>query len=159
MLRKIRQTLAVLFFTAITLLFLDFTGTVHWWLGWTTKIQFLASGAGSECRGDSPACGIDVPLWAHLLLCYLSVGGNAGHCVSDKRNAKEKEIPFLLFTRKESVALWCARSVRPCNSRGNRLISRLTVTIQLIRTHRAEPFCPNLPRGEQRTGLSGGTCG
>ena len=41
MLRKIRQTLAVLFFTAITLLFLDFTGTVHWWLGWTTKIQFL----------------------------------------------------------------------------------------------------------------------
>lgn len=41
MLRKIRQTLAVLFFTAITLLFLDFTGTVHWWLGWMAKIQFL----------------------------------------------------------------------------------------------------------------------
>lgn len=41
MLRKIRLTLAVLFFTAVTLLFLDFTGTLHAWLGWTAKIQFL----------------------------------------------------------------------------------------------------------------------
>lgn len=41
MLRKIRLTLAVLFFTAVTALFLDFTGTLHAWLGWTAKIQFL----------------------------------------------------------------------------------------------------------------------
>lgn len=41
MLRKIRLTLAVLFFLAVTLLFLDFTGTVHAWLGWTARIQFL----------------------------------------------------------------------------------------------------------------------
>lgn len=41
MLRKIRLTLAVLFFAAVTLLFLDFTGTLHTWLGWTAKIQFL----------------------------------------------------------------------------------------------------------------------
>lgn len=41
MLRKIRLTLAVLFLVAVTLLFLDFTGTVHAWLGWTAKIQFL----------------------------------------------------------------------------------------------------------------------
>lgn len=41
MLRKIRQTLAILFLAAITLLFLDFTGTVHVWLGWMAKIQFL----------------------------------------------------------------------------------------------------------------------
>ena len=41
MLRKIRLTLAVLFFVGITLLFLDFTGTVHAWLGWMAKIQFL----------------------------------------------------------------------------------------------------------------------
>ena len=40
-LRKIRSTLAVLFFVAITALFLDFTGTIHAWLGWTAKIQFL----------------------------------------------------------------------------------------------------------------------
>ena len=41
MLKKIRRILAVLSFVAITLLFLDFTGTLHHWLGWMAKIQFL----------------------------------------------------------------------------------------------------------------------
>lgn len=41
MLKKIRLTLALLFFVAVTALFLDFTGTIHAWLGWTAKIQFL----------------------------------------------------------------------------------------------------------------------
>lgn len=41
MLRKSRITLAIIFFVCITLLFLDFTGTVHTWLGWMAKIQFL----------------------------------------------------------------------------------------------------------------------
>ena len=35
------MTLAVLFFVAVTALFLDFTGTIHEWLGWTAKVQFL----------------------------------------------------------------------------------------------------------------------
>ena len=41
MLRKIRTILAAVVFVLITLLFLDFTGTVHCWLGWLAKIQFL----------------------------------------------------------------------------------------------------------------------
>lgn len=41
MLRKIRIVLAAIFFLGITLLFLDFTGTIHAWLGWMAKIQFL----------------------------------------------------------------------------------------------------------------------
>lgn len=41
MLRKIRITLALIFFVGITLLFLDFTGAVHAWLGWMAKVQFL----------------------------------------------------------------------------------------------------------------------
>lgn len=41
MLRKIRLTLAMLFFVLTTLLFLDFTGTVHAWFGWMARIQFL----------------------------------------------------------------------------------------------------------------------
>ena len=41
MLRKIRIALAILFFVPITLLFLDFTGTIHAWFGWMAKIQFL----------------------------------------------------------------------------------------------------------------------
>lgn len=40
-LRSLRIILAVIFFLSITLLFLDFTGTVHKWLGWMAKIQFL----------------------------------------------------------------------------------------------------------------------
>lgn len=41
MLRKIRITLAVVCFALITLLFLDFTGTLHGWFGWLAKVQFL----------------------------------------------------------------------------------------------------------------------
>ena len=38
---KIRKILAGIFFVGITLLFLDFTGTIHAWFGWMAKIQFL----------------------------------------------------------------------------------------------------------------------
>lgn len=41
MLRKIRLTFALFFFLGTTLLFLDFTGTIHAWLGWMAKIQLL----------------------------------------------------------------------------------------------------------------------
>lgn len=41
MLRKIRITLATFFFVVVTLLFLDFTGTIHCYMGWMAKIQFL----------------------------------------------------------------------------------------------------------------------
>ncbi|MCC8188692.1 MAG: 4Fe-4S binding protein [Bacteroides sp.] len=41
MLRKIRITAAVICFTCVTLLFLDFTGTLHQWFGWSAKTQFF----------------------------------------------------------------------------------------------------------------------
>ena len=41
MLKKIRRLLAVLCFVAVTLLFLDFTGALHHWLGWAAKVQFF----------------------------------------------------------------------------------------------------------------------
>ena len=41
MLRKIRIILASVFFIGVTLLFLDFTGAAHAWLGWMAKVQFL----------------------------------------------------------------------------------------------------------------------
>ncbi len=41
MLRKIRILLGGLFFVAVTLLFLDFTGVLHLYLGWLAKIQLL----------------------------------------------------------------------------------------------------------------------
>lgn len=41
MLRKIRRTLALVFLIFATLLFLDFTGTIHAWFGWIARIQFM----------------------------------------------------------------------------------------------------------------------
>lgn len=41
MLQNIRRTLAVIIFVGITLLFLDFTGTLHACLGWLAKIQLV----------------------------------------------------------------------------------------------------------------------
>ena len=41
MLRKIRSVCALIFFILITVLFLDFTGALHAYLGWMAKVQFL----------------------------------------------------------------------------------------------------------------------
>lgn len=41
MLRKVRLTLGMLCLVFVTLLFVDFTGVLHAWLGWMAKIQFL----------------------------------------------------------------------------------------------------------------------
>ncbi|MCD8298032.1 MAG: 4Fe-4S dicluster domain-containing protein [Prevotella sp.] len=41
MLKKIRIILATIVFIMVTLLFLDFTDTLHHWFGWVAKIQFL----------------------------------------------------------------------------------------------------------------------
>jgi polyferredoxin len=41
MLRKIRTLLAAVMMTGLTLTFLDFTGTLHAWLSWMAKVQFL----------------------------------------------------------------------------------------------------------------------
>ena len=41
MLRKIRLTLAIIFYVCITLMFLDFTGVTHSYFSWMAKLQFL----------------------------------------------------------------------------------------------------------------------
>ena len=41
MLRKIRILLASAMFIAVTLLFLDFTGTLHHWFSWIPKLQLV----------------------------------------------------------------------------------------------------------------------
>ena len=40
-LKLVRRVFAAFFFISITLLFLDFTGTIHSFLSWTAKIQFI----------------------------------------------------------------------------------------------------------------------
>jgi len=40
-LQRIRRVLAAIFFLGVTLMFLDFTGTLHQFLAWMAKVQFL----------------------------------------------------------------------------------------------------------------------
>ncbi len=41
MLKTIRRTIAAIFFALVTLLFLDFTGCAHKWLGWMAEVQLI----------------------------------------------------------------------------------------------------------------------
>lgn len=41
MLKKLRVIIAAIVFVLITLLFLDFTGTLHKWFGWLADVQFI----------------------------------------------------------------------------------------------------------------------
>ena len=60
MLRKLRIAAAVVCFALVTLLFLDFTGTLHAWFGWLARIQFLpallAVNVGVVAALVSPRC-------------------------------------------------------------------------------------------------------
>ena len=41
MIKRTRRILAAAMFVCVTLLFLDFTGSLHAWLGWVAKVQFV----------------------------------------------------------------------------------------------------------------------
>ena len=63
MLRTIRIISAILFFALTTFLFLDFTGSIHLWLGWMAKIQLMPA-----------LLAINVGVVALLLLLTLAFG-------------------------------------------------------------------------------------
>mgnify|MGYP000004759142 CR=1 FL=1 len=97
MLRKIRLTCGIICLTLITLLFLDFTGTLHSWFGWLAKIQFLpavlALNVGVVVLFNHP----DRSIRPNLLLGDLSVGG-ISRCSSLDWQKAEK-VTLLLFSR------------------------------------------------------------
>jgi len=96
MLRTIRLTTAIVCFTLITLLFLDFTGTLHTWFGWLAKIQFL------------PAL-LALNIGVVLFLVVLTFLFGRIYCFVGIRQTKEKPVP--LFTSNEMVAVWRFRSI------------------------------------------------
>ena len=101
MLRTIRLTLAIVFFALITLLFLDFSGTLHGYMGWMAKIQFL------------PAL-LALNVGVVLLLVVLTLLFGRVYCsvicplgvfhFPVCRQTEEK--PFPLFPRTKMAALW-----------------------------------------------------
>lgn len=68
MLRKIRIFAATFCFVLITLLFLDFTGTIHAWFGWIGKDTVLACVVGFECRCCGRVDNLDSFIGACILL-------------------------------------------------------------------------------------------
>lgn len=96
MLRKIRLTLAIIFFGLITLLFLDFTGTLHAWLSWMATIQFLPAVLALHF--------VAVAVWVVItlvfgriycsIICPLGVMQDVVSWISGRRNKKRKRLRF-----------------------------------------------------------------
>lgn len=87
MLRKIRITLAIVFFALVSMLFLDFTGTIHAWFGWMAKIQFFPAVMALNAGVIIAVLVLTLLLGACLLLRNLSSRCVSGHCVVGEREA------------------------------------------------------------------------
>ena len=127
MLRTIRLTAAIVCFTLITLLFLDFTGTLHTWFGWLAKIQFLPAVL---------ALNIGVVLFLIVLtllfgriycsvICPLGVFQDAVSWFS----GKQKKNRF----RYSPALKWCIGCIHPCLGCRTECFCRSTGTLQCIR--------------------------
>ncbi len=96
MLRKIRLSLAIIFFGLVTLLFLDFTGTLHGWLSWMASIQFLPALLALHF--------VVVAAWVAITLvfgriycsviCPLGVMQDVVSWLSGRRNKRRKRLRF-----------------------------------------------------------------
>ena len=96
MLRKIRIVAAALFFALITLLFLDFTGAAHAWLGWMAKIQFLPAVLALNL-GVIIALVILTLLFGRVycsVICPLGVFQDIVSWISGKRKGKKNRFGF-----------------------------------------------------------------
>lgn len=127
MLRKIRIAAAAFFFVLTTLLFLDFTGTLHAWFGWMAKIQFLARPAGPECRRRGVPGDPDAFFSAACTVRSSAAGGDAGHRFVGLREAQKAPEPLRVLPRPHLAAPGDARRVRRCDAgRVSVRCSRLT---------------------------------
>lgn len=103
MLRKIRLTLAIIFFGLITLLFLDFTGTLHAWLSWMATIQFLPAVLALHL--------VAVAIWIVItllfgriycsIICPLGVMQDVVSWMSGRRNKRRKRLRFTYSPAKQ----------------------------------------------------------
>ena len=158
MLRTIRLTLAIIFFALVTLLFLDFTGTLHGWMGWMAKIQFLPALLALNVGGIA-ACCIDLAVRTRLLFRYLSARRISGCHFPVCGQTEEKPLPLL--SRKEMAALWDAGIVcRHPHCGGTLSYGRFAArAVQLLWAYRFQSFRSRLPVGQQSAGIPGGTGG
>ena len=135
MLRTIRLTLAIVFFALVTLLFLDFTGTLHGWMGWMAKIQFL------------PAL-LALNVGVVLLLVVLTLLFGRVYC--------SVICPLGVF--QDVISRFAGKRHPHCG--GTFSCGRFAArTVQLLWAYRFQSFRSRLPVGQQSAGIPGGTGG
>lgn len=140
MLRTIRLTTALICFTLVTLLFLDFTGTLHAWFGWLAKVQFLpAVLALNLWRGTVSHC-IDLDFRSGLLLCNLPSRHIPGCCFMACGETEEK--PFPLFPRLVLVKIRSHGDIYPCHDQRVRSMGGIDRTLQRLRRIASNLFAP-----------------
>lgn len=145
MLRKIRIAAAAFFFVLTTLLFLDFTGTLHAWFGWMAKIQFPCPALLALNVGVVAFLVILTLLFGlRVLFGHLPAGGDAGHRFVGLREAQKAPEPLRVLPRPHLAAPGDARRVRRCDAGGCRFAAR---ALQRLRPHRLEPAGPGLRVG------------
>ena len=125
MLRTIRLTTAFICFTLVTLLFLDFTGTLHTWFGWLAKIQFLPAVL---------ALNIDLDFRSGLLLCNLPSRYIPGCRFMAGGETEEKSFP--VFPRLVLVKIRGDGDLYPCHDQWVRGMGGLDRTLQRLRAYR-----------------------
>ena len=141
MLRKIRIILAAVMFIGITLLFLDFTGTMHHWVAWMPKLQFLEAVLALNVVVIVVLHCADTGLRTYLLLGHLSLRCDARyHWVVGKETEEE---PLQLLESHELAALYHVRNiwyrtgaVLLCRHRHRRTAAG---TLLCLRTHSHQP--------------------
>ena len=132
MLRTIRLTTAFICFTLVTLLFLDFTGTLHTWFGWLAKIQFLPAVLALNL-GVVAHC-IDLDFRSGLLLCNLPSRYIPGCRFMAGGETEEKSFP--VFPRLVLVKIRGDGDLYPCHDQWVRGMGGLDRTLQRLRAYR-----------------------
>ena len=113
MLRKIRITAAAVFFTVITLLLLDFTGTLHAWFGWMAKVQLLPAVLAVECGRGRGTRAADPAFRTGLLFGHLPAGRLSGCRVAGGRLGGGRTASATRGRcRGCATAYWCCSSWR-----------------------------------------------
>jgi len=109
MLRKLRLTLGMLCLVFVTLLFVDFTGVLHAWLGWMAKIQFLP--ALLALNAGVIVCLILLTLIAGRVYCSVICPLGVFQDVVARLGRGRKKMPLHVFQTEKLAALRCAGSV------------------------------------------------
>ena len=98
MLKKTRKIIAVLLFVLITLLFLDFTGALHLWLGWLAMMQLIPA---ILAMNVGILVGLVLLTWLFgriycSVICPLGILQDGVSNISGKRKKKKNRFRFSL---------------------------------------------------------------